>query len=380
MSSRPLTVVQVVPELHSGGVERGTLEVSGELVARGHRSIVVSSGGRMVEQLVRAGAEHITLPVGRKSPTTLRWVWALRNVLRSVQADIVHARSRIPAWLCRAALPTMPAAVRPRFVTTCHGLYSVSRYSSVMVSGERVIAISKTVHRYIEQNYPQVDRSRLRLVYRGVSPEEFPRGYRPSSEWLAKWQRDYPQTVGRRIVMLPGRITRYKGHHTFIDLMDRLRQQAPDVVGLIVGGVDPRRTEYAASVRSAVAERGLKNILFTGHRSDIRDIMSIATLVLSVSSQPPEAFGRTTLEALALGTPVVGFDDSGVGEILADMFPEGAVPHGDVDALTAHTIALLNHCPPVKPNRNFVLQQMLDQTLGVYHELVDEAHAARRVA
>ena len=380
MSSRRLTVVQVVPELNSGGVERGTLEVSGELVARGHRSIVVSGGGRMVEQLVRAGGEHVTLPVGRKSPATLGWTWALRSFFKSVQPDVVHARSRIPAWLCRAALPTLPATMRPRFVTTCHGLYSVSRYSSVMVSGERVIAISKTVQRYIEQNYPQVDRSKLRLVYRGVSPDEFPRGYRPSAEWLAKWQHDYPQTVGRRIVMLPGRLTRYKGHHTFTELMDRLRRHAPDVVGLIVGGEDPRRTEYAASVRQAVADRGLTNILFTGHRSDIRDIMSIATLVLSVSSQPPEAFGRTTLEALALGTPVVGFDDSGVGEILADMFPEGAVPHGDVDALTARTIALLNHCPPVKPNQSFVLQQMLDQTLDVYHEVVAAPHTARRAA
>ena len=213
-----------------------------------------------------------------------------------------------------------------------------------------------------------------------MSPDEFPRGYRPTAEWLAKWQRDYPQTVGRRLVMLPGRLTRYKGHHTFIELMDRLRQLAPDVVGLIVGGEDPRRSEYAASVRSAVADRGLQNIVFTGHRSDIRDIMSISTLVLSVSSQPPEAFGRTTLEALALGTPVVGFDDSGVGEILADMFPHGAVPHGDVDAARPPA---RSHCcsiaPPVRPNTTFVLQQMLDQTLDVYHELARYAAGASRV-
>jgi glycosyltransferase involved in cell wall biosynthesis len=380
MAARRLTVVQVVPELNSGGVERGTLEVSRALVAAGHRSLVVSGGGRMVEQLVRERAEHITLPVGKKSPATLRWTWALRDLFRAQSVDVVHARSRIPAWLCRAALATLKGHARPRFVTTCHGLYSVSRYSSVMVSGERVIAISKTVQNYIERNYPQVDRSRLRLIYRGVSPDEFPRGYRPSADWLAKWQQDYPQTVGRRLVMLPGRLTRYKGHHTFIELMDRLRTEAPDVLGLIVGGEDPRRTEYAASVRSAVAERGLNNIVFTGHRSDIRDIMSISTLVLSVSSKPPEAFGRTTLEALALGTPVVGFDDSGVGEILANMFPAGAVPHGNIDELTARTIALLKHAPLVKPNQSFVLQQMLDQTLGVYHELIDSPRMMSRAA
>jgi len=380
MAARRLTVLQIVPELNSGGVERGTLEVSAALVAAGHRSLVVSGGGRMVEQLVRERGEHITLPVGKKSPATLRWTWTLRDILRAQSVDIVHARSRIPAWLCRAALATLPAALRPRFVTTCHGLYSVSRYSSVMVSGERVIAISKTVQQYIERNYPHVDRERLRLVYRGVSPDEFPRGYEPSAPWRETWQRDYPQTVGRPLVMLPGRITRYKGHHTFIELMDRLRSLAPDVMGLVVGGEDPRRQEYAASVRRAVAERGLSNIMFTGHRSDIRDIMSIATLVLSVSSQPPEAFGRTTLEALALGTPVVGFDDSGVGEILADMFPEGLIPHGNVDALTARTVALMKHAPPVRPNRSFVLQQMLDQTLGVYEDIMESSRSVVRAA
>ena len=380
MSARPLTVVQVVPELNSGGVERGTLEVSSALVARGHRSIVVSGGGRMVESLERAGGKHITLPVGRKSPLTLRWTWALRDVFRSNGVDIVHARSRVPAWLCRAALGILPAGARPRLVTTCHGLYSVNRYSEVMVSGERVIAISKTVQRYIERNYPRVDRSRLRLVYRGVAPEEFPRGHRPTPAWQAHWQREFPQAVGRPLITLPGRLTRYKGHHTFIDLMDRLQQIAPQAMGLIVGGEDPRRAEYAASVRQAAADRRLSNVLFTGHRSDIRDILSISTLAMSVSSHPPEAFGRTTLEALALGTPVVGFDDSGVGEILAELFPAGAVPHGDVDALTARTAALLERAPQVKPNHTFVLEKMLDQTLDVYHELFDAPRAKLRAA
>lgn len=380
MASQRLTVVQVVPELNSGGVERGTLEVSGALVARGHRSVVVSGGGQLVAPLTAAGGEHVTLPVGRKSPGTLRWTWALRDILRSHSADIVHARSRVPAWLCRAALATLPRRQRPRLVTTCHGLYSVNRYSSVMVSGERVIAISRTVQRYIEQNYPRVDRSRLRLVYRGVAPEEFPRGYRPSSDWLSQWLRDFPQTVGRPLVTLPGRLTRYKGHHTFIELMDRLQKLAPDAMGLIVGGDDPRRQEYAASVRRAVADRRLANVVFTGHRSDIRDIFAISSLVLSVSSQPPEAFGRTTLEALALGTPVVGFDDSGVGEILAELFPDGAVPHGDVDELTSRTVALLRSAPAVRPNDTFVLQRMLDQTLDVYGELVGTKRAGLKAA
>lgn len=378
--ARRLTVAQIVPELHSGGVERGTLEVNAELAARGHRSLVISAGGRLVEQVVAAGGEHFVMQVARKSPATLRSAWELRRFLKEQRVDILHARSRVPAWVSVAALKLLRPQERPRFVTTCHGLYSVNAYSQVMVSGELVIAISRTVQRYIEANYPSVDRTRIRLIHRGVSPAEFPHGYRPGEDWLRRWQLEHPQTRGRRLVTLPGRLTRYKGHHNFIEVMDRLRTRVPDAMGLIVGGEDPQRADYARSVREAIAARGLKNVILTGHRSDIRDVMAHSDVVLSMSMHPPEAFGRTTLEALSLGTPVVGFDDSGVGEVLGELFPRGRVPHGDVDALTERTIEVLQERPAVRPNDVFTLQAMLGRTLAVYEELTGSGASAERLA
>ena len=160
---RRLTVVQLLPALEAGGVERSTLEIAEALVRAGHRAIVVSAGGRLVAPLEARGARHVTLDIGRKSPVTLRHVPALRRLLREAGADIVHARSRLPAWLGWLALRGMRAA-RPRFVTTAHGLNSPSRYSAIMARGDHVIAVSNHIRDYTLKNYLPADTTRLRVL------------------------------------------------------------------------------------------------------------------------------------------------------------------------------------------------------------------------
>jgi len=185
---KKLTVLQVLPALDSGGVERGTLEIARALVAAGHRSLVVSRGGRLVAQLEAEGSEHIALPVDRKALSSLWQVGPFRQLLAERQPDIVHARSRVPAWIAWLAWRKLPEAQRPHFVTTVHGLNSVSFYSAIMTKGERVIAVSETVRDYIRTHYPQCPEERIRLIYRGVDPAEFPHGYQPSPDWLAQWR------------------------------------------------------------------------------------------------------------------------------------------------------------------------------------------------
>lgn len=174
-----LTVVQLLPALQSGGVERSTLEVAAALVRAGHRAVVVSAGGRLVQPLLDVGGEHLTLEIGRKSLLTLRHVANLRRLFAELGADIVHARSRLPAWLGWYALRGMPEATRPRLVTTVHGLNSPSRYSAVMTYGERVICVSKTVREYVCTHYPQTDPARLSTIPRGVDIAQFPRRLQP---------------------------------------------------------------------------------------------------------------------------------------------------------------------------------------------------------
>lgn len=365
-----MKVMQVLPSLDGGGVERGTLEVAQYLVQQGHESVVLSAGGELVAQLEREGSRHIQLDIGRKSPFTFRWIWHLRALLRSEKPDILHLRSRMPAWVCWLAWRGLKAEERPHLVTTVHGLYSVGRYSSIMCRGERVIAVSETVSRYIAQNYPQTDFSRVRLIYRGIDTEVFKRGFSPSAEWLKSWYEQYPQLKGQKVLTLPGRLTRLKGHHDFIDLIASLRGDGLVVHGLIVGGEDPKRKAYANELRERVRNEGLEDaITFTGSRPDIREIYAVSDLVLSLSNKP-ESFGRTVAEALSLGASVVGYAHGGVNEILEAVFPAGKVPCQDRVRLKAVVVDLLT--TPQEPDEMpFLQHNMLQQTLSCYRECLD---------
>jgi glycosyltransferase involved in cell wall biosynthesis len=353
----------MLPALDSGGVERGTVELGRSLAQRGHRSLVMSAGGRLMDRLTTDGSDHLTWPVGSKNLVTLRLVRPLRRLLRDRAVDVLHLRSRVPAWIGYLAWRGMPADARPRLVTTVHGLHSVSPYSAIMTRGEAVIAVSHAVRQYILDNYPRTEPDRITVVPRGIDPQQFPFGYQPSEQWLAQWHEQYPALRDRPTVVLPGRLTRLKGHRAFFRLMARL----PHAVGLVVGGVDPRRQRYARQLRAEAPA----NVIFTGHRSDMREIFAVSDLVLSLSTKP-ESFGRTVLEALSVGTPVAGYDHGGVGEVLAEVYPPGLVTFGDESDLLQRAQQLLESPPAVPREHEYSLQRMLDGTVGVYEALLAE--------
>jgi glycosyltransferase involved in cell wall biosynthesis len=364
-----MTVVQLLPSLESGGVERGTIEVSRALCEAGHRSIVISAGGRLVQALETMGAEHVQWDIGKKSLLSLRYVFRLRRFLQNNPVDILHARSRLPAWLAYLAWKGMAVNKRPRFVTTVHGLYSVKKYSAIMTKGEAVIAVSHTVKKYILDNYPDVDESRIQVIHRGIDMDEFPYGYRPDAGWLQAWHEQYPPLRGQKLITLPGRLTRLKGHQDFIRLMTTLRDKGIDVYGLIVGGEDPRRQAYAREITGQVNAVGLQErVIFTGHREDMREIYAVSAIVLSLSSKP-ESFGRTSLEALSLGTPVIAYDHGGVGEILHDIYPQGCVPMRDLHRLAEKVMEVLENPAPVPAQHVYKLDKMLSATLKLYSDL-----------
>ncbi len=340
--AKQLTVVQMLPALESGGVEKGTLEVGRYLVQNGHRSIVISAGGRMVAQLEREGSEHIAWPVGAKRLTTLRYIWKVREFLAREQPDILHLRSRLPAWIGYRAWKGLPTGRRPHLVTTVHGPYTPGRYSSVMVRGERVIAISDMIREYILRNYPWVDPAIIRVIPRGVDPQDYPHGYQPPAEWLTKWHAHYPGLDGKYVITLPARLTRWKGQEDFIRIIAGLKQRGLPVHGVLVGDAHPRKQYYTDELRAQARAAGLEtDITFTGHRSDVKEIMAVSDVVLSLSLDP-EAFGRVSLEALTLGIPVAAYDHGGVAEQLAAFFREGRMPVGDTQATEENTGTLVS--------------------------------------
>ncbi|MCX7867137.1 MAG: glycosyltransferase family 4 protein [Limisphaera sp.] len=373
-----MKVLQLVPALNEGGVERGTLEIGRYLVEQGHEALVISHGGRLVPALEAAGVRHLTLPVHRKGPGGLLLLPRLRRLLRTEKPDILHLRSRWPAWLGWLAWRSLPAPQRPRLVTTVHGFYTVNPYSAIMTRGERVIAVSQSIRDYILQHYPRTDPARIRVIPRGISPAEFPRGYQPDAAWREQWQRDFPNLVGRRLLTLPGRVTRLKGHEDFLQLLARLRGETAPVAGLILGGASPGKEKYLRCLHALVARLGLEgSVFFLGHRSDVREILAISDVVFSLSNRP-ESFGRTALEALALGRPVIGYDHGGVGEQLRALFPEGAVPPGDIETAAQLTRKFLLAPPEPRPIvPPFTLEAMCRSTLAVYEELTRERGARR---
>src|SRR5512139_1815600 len=364
-----LTVLQILPALESGGVERGTLEIAHALVARGQRALVMSAGGRLVAPLTEGGAEHFTWPIGRKAFKTLLLVGRLRKFLLAHNVDIIHARSRVPAWIAWLAWRGMDPATRPRFVTTVHGLYGVNRYSRIMTQGERVIAVSNTVRDYILREYPDTLPWRIQVIHRGVDGEAYPHGWKPDPVWQQAFLAQFPRAAGKLLLTLPGRITRLKGHEDFIELVARMKRRGLPVHGLIVGGAASSKKRYLQELHERVRSTGLEaDISFTGQRDDLKNILAISNLVLSLSTQP-ESFGRTTLEALRLGVPTAGSDHGGVGEILRTIYSAGLLPRDRIDEANEKIAQLLQQPEPVPAGDFFPLQNMLEQTIALYEQL-----------
>lgn len=329
--SRPPAVLQVVPSLVSGGVERGTVDLAGVLVEAGWMAYVASSGGPLEKELVRVGAQHITLPLASKNPLVIRRnAKALTEAIRRFRIDIVHARSRAPAW---SALPAARATGR-YFVTTFHNAYDSDlplkhRYNSVMARGDRVIAISRFVAQHVVQVY-RVGSDRLRTIPRGVDLTRFdPR--RVGGTQVAELAADWRIPDGFAVVMLPGRLTRWKGGLDFIEAIARLSRR--DVCGVLVGGQHHaafRRELEAAIEQLRLAER----FRIIDDCRDMATAYMLADVVVSASTEP-EGFGRVIVEAQAMGRPIVATDHGGARETIVPGMTGWLVPPHDPVALAA---------------------------------------------
>jgi len=368
-----MRIIQLLPELNAGGVEKGTLELARELTAQGHDSLVVSAGGSMVEQLIQEGSRHLALPIHRKRLRSLGQIPALRKLFLREKPDVIHLRSRLPAWLAWLAWRQLKASERPRLVTTVHGFYSVNPYSRIMTRGEKVICVSAAIKDYVRANYPKTPEENLRVVHRGIEPDRYPYGFRPSPEWLERWRSEFPQLVGKSIVTLPGRITRLKGHLDFLELIAGVKKEGLPVHGLLIGQSSSAKASYRQEIDSTIAAAGLRDdITWIPHRKDLREIMALSSAVVSCSIQP-EAFSRVTLEALALGRPVLGYDHGGVRELLNQLLPEGKIPVGDTTAMIRKLSDWLTSPPSPRKDSPFTLKAMLAGIMRVYEEARDPA-------
>ncbi len=381
-SQKQLTVMQVIPNLGAGGAEQTTVDVTAALVAAGHRAVVVSNGGPRVLEIQRAGGLHVEMPVHSKNPLTM-WLNAkrLRRLIRKHDVDIVHARSRAPAWSCFWACEKSRAA----FLTTCHAPFNVKselkrHYNSSIARGELVIANSEFVAHYLVKEY-EVAQEKIRVIPRGIPMEKFsPAKVRPDHmlRLAQSWRIPEVSTV----VLLPGRLTRWKGQMVMIEAMTQLKHK--DVYCVMVGD-DQGRSDYRMDLEDMIHAHQLEDrVRIMGHCDDMAVAYMLADVVVSASLEP-EGFGRVAVEGQAMGRPVIATDIGGSKETVIPGQTGWLVPPNDpamlakgIDFVLSLTgeeknnlaIAAMNHA-----HTYYTKEQMTHATLLVYHELLEMKHA-----
>ncbi len=376
-------ILQILPSLVTGGVERGAVEVARAITDAGWQAIVVSSGGQMVSDVQRAGGLHIEFPADSKNPIQMqRNVSRLAALIREHEVDIVHARSRAPAWSALSAARSTSTA----FMTTFHGNYGAAGplkrlYNSVMARGDRVIAISQFIGDQVCERYA-ADPSKVRIIPRGVDIDNF-NPSAVSAERVIQLAEKWRVPDDARVIMLPGRLTRWKGQGVLIEALARL----PDRTGLrcIMVGGDQGRTGYREELEREVVRCGLEEtVQFAGDCRDMPAAFMLADVVVSASTDA-EAFGRVIIEAQAMGRPVIVTDHGAARETVIEGETGWLVPPGDASAL----VAALSEALAIKPDareamaartiaqvrQDYTRELMCDRTLSVYEELLEERAA-----
>jgi len=374
-SNETLTVMQLLPELNSGGVERGTLEMGQHLIKKGHNSIIVSGGGRLVEQLQNEGSCHIRRKIGSKSPGALLHIWPLRQLMKKNGVNVLHLRSRMPAWIGYIAWKTIPAKKRPVLVTTFHGFYSVNSYSAIMTKGDGVIAVSESIKKHIFEHYKR-DRN-VRMIFRGVDTEYFNADKVTEDrrkKLISTWKLDRT----RPVLMLPGRLTRLKGQVFLLKSLLQVKNSSYQAV--LVGDLQDN-PGYVSELLEFIEKNNLdKCVKLVGHCTDMPAAFLLADIVLSTSSLEPEAFGRTTIEAMVMGKPVIATAHGGsletvisghTGWLVEPTDSKGLAAAID-DALSKDRAELkqLGDNGRLRVIEKFTAKKMYEQTTDFYFDLL----------
>lgn len=373
-----MKVLQVLPAMQGGGVERGTVEIASYLQKQAVENIVVSAGGRLVSDLNKIGVKHISLDVGSKNP--FKWfknVKALRQIVLSEGVSIVHARSRIPAWIAHFSLKKCKNV---RLLTTFHGKYGTTPkwfkipYNRIMVAGDLVISISNFISEHIKSTY-HIAEEKIRLIYRGADMNKFD-PVLVSSTQIEDLTKQWQLPTDKPVILMPGRLSRMKGHLVVLDALSLMKHK--DVTCVFVGSAHGK-ADYQKELKQKIdALDGKTTVLLMEHCNQMPTAYMVSDVVLSASLYP-EAFGRTITEAQSMERIVIATAHGGAMETIQDGKTGFLVPVGDAKALAEVLDAVLDmskdermkigSAAAVSVAQNFSISQMCEKTLAVYQEL-----------
>ncbi|MCE3255266.1 MAG: cotSA [Rickettsiaceae bacterium] len=387
MNKNPKVIMQVLPALNSGGVERGVIDVSKAVALAGFGSIVVSSGGPMTGQLRSSKVKHITLPLASKNPFKIYSnIKKLENIIIENNVDLVHIRSRSPAWSAYFACKKTGC----KMVSTVHGPYSVNLfgkrhsrlkllYNSVMLKPKYIIAVSEFIKNYISRNYfhkVNLGEKQIKVIHRGVDLGYFSKSKIPTTrvvQLIKKW--DLPDD--KQIIMLPGRITGWKGHEFLIAALAKVKN--PNFFCIMVGSLRGHE-KFAKKLEAEIKKNNLEGkIELVGETNDMPAAYLVSDIVISASTRP-EAFGRVAIEAGAMGRIVIATNIGGSLETIIDGKTGFLVDVNNVDDLAKKIDQALSMEESKKQEicqnatkhiaENFSNQKMLDSTIEFYKEIL----------
>ncbi|MDF2965671.1 MAG: capsule biosynthesis protein CapM [Rickettsiaceae bacterium] len=372
------TILQVLPSLIAGGVERGTVDISQALTENNFNSIVSSRGGPLSKLITAHHARHIELPVDSKNPFQMcSNIYSLAKIIREYKVDIIHARSRAPAWSSYFA----SRMTKARFITTFHGTYNFSNnlkkyYNSIMTRGERVIAVSDFIRKHIIENY-QVNEDRIRLIHRGVDTNNFDPA-KTSGTAVAAIKSKYNIIDGVPVLLLPGRFSQWKGQMFLLEALNEIKEQ--EFYCLIVGD-QSRHPEFVKKLYAKITECGLNGkVIISGPEYDMKSLYAAADIIISASIEP-EAFGRIAIEAQAMEKLIIATRCGGSCETVVDEVTGFHVKPNDISDFAEKikfALSILGsqkHLSIVQAARrsvieHFSLENMKQKTLEVYKELI----------
>lgn len=338
-----LSVLQVTPELNAGGVERTTIEMAEAISRAGGLALVASAGGRLEPDLKAAGGELIRLPVNSKNPVTVALnIGRLQRTARARGVRLIHARSRAPGWSAYFAA----RGLKLPFVTTYHGVYNARSplkrlYNSVMARGDIVIANSEYTREHVLEQYGLAP-ERVVAIPRGVDFDVFDRGHF-TAEAIAAQRAEWIAPDDKRLLMiLPARLTRWKGQLLLIQALARVERRRPNKVKAILAGDAQGRDAYVEELQRAIAMNGLQHsVSIVGHLSQMALALAASDAAVFPSLEP-EAFGRGAVEAQAMEIPAIAAGHGGLAETIVDGETGILFPPGHPDAFAAAIDKLLD--------------------------------------
>ncbi len=379
-----MKVMRLLSSLKHDESERGIFHLGRALVKNEHTSIIISSAdedNELVRRLKRDGNHYHQLHMNKKSWLALLQVVPLRRLIEKYDPDIIHVHSRTPAWILHLALRRARVKRRPKLVSTMYGFYPINKYSQALLDVDTIITVSDSVTDYLKSGLrrEELDPRVIKRIYRGVDIRRYPYRHNPSVYWLRHTFAEYPELENKKWLVFPTIIGNEYGQEWLIDILGNLEADFPNI-HVIIMDEDYRPSDVAhEDFRQRSNTLGLGDrITYVGSkRNDMREWLSAANIVMALANQP-ESIGINALQAIHLGTPVIGWDQAAFSEILCPLYPQGLVKKYNANALCKAVRNQLESVTRPEMTTKFTMREMINETLAIYKNLHELALAEEK--